>query len=306
MNKNTAAFAVSWLISALAGTVFADNGPQLSETKLPPHPAGSITAAFGPSGMGFPTGKLGILVNYLFSQSDGIRFEDSEINNNVELTKHLGLVKLRYGILPGLDIRSATPLYQTIAENNVNNTEKTFGWLGDTTIVAHKVIANQAQGDSMNIALDLGATLPTASVNDDSSDFAGNRTWGLFAGAGATWFAARHRIDGEVNFATFDEGSHTYRKPDRCRVNVGWGYVFTPYLDLGVESNFEWNGESERHDQKQNDSFSEWFVGPKAALRIPAYKMMIGTAMTFPVYRYYDTPTPADSCRFELKISKLF
>ncbi len=274
--------------------------------KLPPHPVAPVTAVFDASGRAFPAGGMSLSLNYLFSRTDTVRFHGSDINRNTRLTKNLAMAKLRYGIVPGLDIRSETPLYLFFAENSGEDGDKTMHFMGDTTIVVHKVVISQEQGRAFDLALDFGATLPTAEVNDDSYDFLGTGNWGMLAGVGASWFYGRHRFDGEVNFASFKEGKHNYRKPDRCRVNLGWSYIVNPALDFGIESNYEWNGQSERQGKKQYDSFIEWFIGPKAAYRLPQYNAILGSALTFPAYRYYDMLTPADNYRFELKFAKFF
>ncbi len=310
MKKIAAGIGTGCLFLSIVTTVAAEPVPYKKAEgtvieKIPPHPVAPITAVFDASGRSFPAGRMSFSLNYLFSKTDNIRFQGGETSLNKEVTKNQGTIKLRYGIAPGIDIRSETPLY-LITEKDEADDDKTLHFMGDTTIVVHKVVISQTQGAAFDLSFDLGVTLPTAEVSDDSFDFYGTGNWGLLAGVGATWFYGKHRFDGEINFASFKEGKHNYRKPDRCRVNLAWGYIFTPEIDFGIESNYEWNGESERKEKKQGDSFTEWFIGPKFTYRLPQYNVLLGTVLTFPAYRYYDTPSSAEDYRFELKFAKFF
>ncbi len=274
--------------------------------KLPLHPVAPITAVFGATGRGFPSGHISFSFDYLFSQTDKLRFHDYHVGKVKQLTTNLGLAKLRYGIFPGLDIRSETPFYLISTEDFTGN-NKTYHFMGDTTVVVHKVVVSQIRDiGEFDFAVDIGVTLPTAEVSDDSLDFFGTGNWGMLAGMQASWLYGRHRVDSELNFASFMEGKHSYRKPDRVRLNLGWGYVLGPALDLGVESCYEWNGNSERHGKKEYDSFTSWFIGPKLAYRLPQYRMLLGTALTFPAYRHYEKPTMAEDYRIELTFAKFF
>jgi hypothetical protein len=267
-------------------------------------PANPITTRFAPGAQEFPVGQFSASLSYSFEESDGVRFEDHEIGNNVEMKSHISYLKLRYGLLPGLDIRSKTPFYRIDMKTDGN--DKDLYWLGDTTIIAHKALLKPGNGTGLQLAFDFGGTVPTAHVDSNSYDYLGNHAWGLYTGFEATWFAGRHRIDQEVNFSSFSESNHDYRKPDVTEVNTAWAYAMTENFDAGVESNFEWNGESSKDNIDQDDAMFEWFAGPKIAWEKPEDKMLFGAAFLLPVYRYYDAPTPSEAFRVEIKVSKLF
>ena len=261
----------------------------------------------GPGGTGFPVGKFAAALNYKHAETDGIRHHGDELNDNVKLTKNVYVAKFRYGIAPGLDVRSATPMYDIDVDNKVNdNFDKNMGWIGDTTILLHKVVMNQAKGNFMNMAFDIGATFPTANVDSDSNDFIGNDAWGGFVGVGFTYFLGSNRFDQEFNFAAFTEGAHDYTKPNRFRSNTSWAYAFNNYFDIGVESNLEWNDESEKNGVGQNDSKLEWYAGPKMVFKYRPWGINVATLATFPVKRWYEGNSPSDEYIFQVKLAKLF
>lgn len=285
------------LALSVCSQAFADGGT--------PKPFGCVGAAFGPAGTGFPVGKFAAVVNYMFAETDGVRLNDDEINDNVKLTKHVGIIKFRYGIAPGLDVRTATPVYDVDADLPGGQTAH-YGWLGDTTVVLHKVVMNQGKGNPFSLAFDLGVVLPTADGGRDNNNFTGNQAWGAGAGVGLTYFLGANRLDQEFNYYTFSEAEDNYRKPDRFRCYTGWAHALSKSFDIGAESNFEWNGESETFDQSQDDARREWYVGPKMVFKHQKSGTVLGALFTLPVYRDYDSPCPSDGYRFELKLVKVF
>ena len=72
---------------------------------------GATSPAFGPCGLNIPAGTLAMGGNVLFAKSNGIWKNDERLNGNVKATKFNEIFKFRYGIMDGLDIRSATPVY---------------------------------------------------------------------------------------------------------------------------------------------------------------------------------------------------
>ncbi len=254
--------------------------------KTPLVPANPVTTASGPGAHPFPVGQFAAEINYSYAQSDGVRFEDHELDNSLQMTWHIADLKFRFGLFPGLDIRSTTPIY-SIKEKQPAGSHS-LRWLGDTTVIAHMLLATPDDGTGLHLAFDFGGTLPTAQVDNDSYDYLGNHAWGLYAGMEGTWFAGRHRIDQEVNFSSYTEGNHDYTKPDRARVNSSWAYALTETFDWGVEANFEWNGESCKDDIDRDDRMIEWFAGPKLALKAPQQKFLFGAAVLFPLYRAYE------------------
>jgi len=283
------------------------SSPALGEDAVP-RAWGPANVISGPAGMGFPVGKLAAVLNYKYAETDGIRHHGDELNDDVKLTKNVYVAKLRYGIAPGLDIRSATPMYDVDVDykSSVPKDDYTQNWIGDTTLVLHKVVMNQARGNFINMAFDIGATFPTANVDSESNDFIGNDAWGGFAGVGFTYFLGSNRFDQEFNYAFFTEGAHDYTKPNRFRSNTTWAYAFNNYFDIGVESNLEWNNESEKNGVGQNDSKLEWYAGPKMAFKYRPWGVNVATLVTFPVKRWYEGTSPSDEYTVQVKIAKLF
>lgn len=227
-------------------------------------PGGAVSAPFGPGGLGFPVGKLATVLNYRYIEADSFRDKNGKVAGPFKMTKNVGIAKFRYGLAPGLDIRTATPLYDIELDfNDPARSDDHKGWLGDTTVILHKVIMNQDRNAPFSLALDAGLVLPTADGGSDNIDFIGNRAWGAGIGAGLTYFLDSHRLDQEISYYTFSEGKHDYRKPDRFRVNTAYAYAFNGFFEAGAESLFEWNDESEKRDTRQDDAKHEWYVGPR-------------------------------------------
>ncbi|GFO70820.1 hypothetical protein GMLC_43990 [Geomonas limicola] len=277
-----------------------------AEAPAVPLPFGPTISAFGPAGTGFPVGKLGVLLNYQNCETDGTRQGDREVNENVRLSKKVGVVKLRYGITEGLDIRTATPLYDVHKKNLATGKGEHLGWIGDTGIALHKVLMNQAKGAPFDLAVDLGLVVPTTDVSNKSVDFVGNNAWGAGGAIGLTYSAGSHRLDQELHVYTFTEGAHDYRKPTYLRSTTAWGVAVNNYFDIGAESQFDWNASSEKNGLKQNDSKNEWYAGPKVAFKYKPWGFAAGLATMFPFARWYEANTPSEGYRVELKLSKTF
>lgn len=271
-------------------------------------PGGLVSASFGPAGLGLPVGRLVTTLHYKFMETDGVRYHRDELNDNGKLTKHIGIVKLRYGLAPGLDIRSSIQVYDIERRNRKTGETDNLGSVGDATLSLHAVLLDQGRGAPFSLAVDTAAVLPTASVSDKSVDSLGNRAWGAGFGVGFTRFMRSHRFDQEFHYFTFTEGEHDYRNPDRLRCNTAWTWALNKYVDVGVESLFEWNGESERNNQRRDDSKREWYVGPKLSFKHQPTAINAGVLIGYPVYRWYENPkgTPSDGYRFEIKLSKVF
>lgn len=267
---------------------------------------GPVTASFGPAGMGFPVGKFAAVLNYRFIESEGMYLGNDKISDAVELTKNIGIVKFRYGIAPGLDIRTGTPLYNVEIKNLALGTENTKDGVGDTTAILHKVVMDQKKGDALSVAFDLGVTFPTATVNSDSIDFIGSQAWGVLTGVGFSYTKNSHRIDQEFNFAAFTEAEHDYQKPMRFRCNTTYAYALDSTFDMGIESAFEWNDEAKQYGEEMDDAYREWFVGPKVAVKMKKIGLFAGLGVLFPVSYEYDSASPSDDYRIEFKISKVF
>lgn len=277
-----------------------------ADTAPVPKPFGPTISAFGPAGTGFPAGKFAALINYQYSETDGVRKGSSEVNDSVKMSKNVGVVKFRYGIMEGLDVRTATPLYTIDKKNMVTGKQEDLGWIGDTAIALHKVLMSQAKGAPFDLAIDLGLVVPTTDVSSKSVDFVGNGAWGTGGAVGLTYSTGSHRLDQEIHVYTFMEGAHSYRKPMYIRSTSAWGYALNDYLDMGAESQFDWNGRSKKNGISQNDSKNEWYVGPKMAFKYKPAGFAAGLAGMFPMARWYEANTPSEGFRIELKLSKMF
>ena len=297
---------VGWISAMCVSALLLAAPVGAAETGV--RPGGPVAAVFGPAGLGLPVGKLVTSLYYKGMETDGVRYHRDELNDNVKLSKHIGIVKLRYGFAPRLDVRTSIPFYDIERENRKTGKTDNLGSVGDTTLCLHAVLMDQSKGAPFNLAVDTAAILPTASVSDKSVDALGNRAWGAGFGLGLTWFADSHRLDQTFNYFTFTEGEHDYRNPDRFRCNTAWTWALNKYVDVGLESLIEWNGESELGNRRQDDSKREWYVGPKLSFKHQPTAINAGVLITYPVYRWYENPkgTPSDGYRFEIKLSKVF
>ena len=271
-----------------------------------PRPAGPVIAAFGPAGTGIPAGKFAVVLNYQYIETDGIRSGSHEVSNAVKMYKNVGIAKFRYGIVEGLDIRTATPFYTIDKKTTATGKEENLGWIGDSAIALHKVLMNQAKGAPFDLAVDLGLIVPTTDVSSKSVDFIGNGAWGGGGAVGLTYSIGSHRLDQELHLYTFTEGAHNYRKPSYFRSTTAWGYAANNYFDIGAESQFDWNDHSEMNGKSQNDTKNEWYAGPKVAFKYAPAGFSAGLAAMFPVARWYEANTPSDGFRLELKLNKTF
>ncbi|WFS61796.1 hypothetical protein LF599_14105 [Pseudodesulfovibrio thermohalotolerans] len=279
--------------------------PAQAEEKVPVA-WGGLGSTFGPCGMGFPSGALAVGGNVFFGKSNGIWKSDRRLNGKAKATKFNEIFKTRYGIMKGLDIRTATPIYNVHIEKPDAPNRETYG-IGDTGVLLHKTLLTQKEGDPLSLALDFGGVVPTASVGSHSSDSAGTDTWGFIGGIGATWFYGANRFDSEVNYATFAEGAHDYEKGDRVRWNLSYAFALSDRWDIGAESHWEMNDESRSLGRGNNDASVEWYTGPKVVYKYTPWKLTAGLMGTVPVHRWYEgNKVGSDDFRVEFKLMKLF
>ena len=74
-------------------------------------PGSPVNAVSGSAGLPFPKGVLSTTINYRYAETGGLYLGNDKQNNNVERTKNIGVLKFRYGILPGFDVRTCTSFY---------------------------------------------------------------------------------------------------------------------------------------------------------------------------------------------------
>ncbi len=298
---------MNWMrIRLLAGLMVLCLGTAAYAGDSTPTAWGPVSATFGPCGLSMPAGKLAVGGNLVYGNSNGLWRHDRRLNGNTKATKLNEVFKTRYGIWDGLDIRTATPIYNVHLEKTNTDNRDIYG-IGDSTVLLHQRLFNQRAGDPLSVALDFGAVLPTGSVSQHSSDLAGNSSWGAVVGLGGTYFLGANRFDSEVNYAMFTEGAHDYERGDRFRWNLGYAYALTDSWSIGVESTFETYAESRKHGEGQSDASLEWYAGPKVAYKIKPWKTSVGVILKAPVKRWYEgTKAASDDYRVELKLMKTF
>lgn len=271
-----------------------------------PRPWTPLTANFGPGGTGLPVGLFTVTDNILGSDGAGTRKYGKLVNSTVDTERFLNVIKLRYGIADGLDIRTATPVYNIHIDQHKTSDRTNYG-VGDSTVQLRKVLLNQDKGDPLFLAFDLGVILPTASVGPHSVNPIGNAAWGGVVGLGASYFLGSSRFDAEVNYAGFTEGAKDYEKGGRIRANIGYAYALSHQWDIGVEGAYEANAQSRLKDVKQRDMSSEFYAGPKVVYKYKPWDLHVGADVLLPVYRWYQSnKSGSDDFKAELKITKGF
>ncbi|MDD3311763.1 transporter [Pseudodesulfovibrio sp.] len=298
---------MNWLrMGAVTGLLLALLlGPAHAE-EAAPTAWGPVGASFGPCGLSIPAGVFAVGGNVSYAKSNGIWESDSRVNGNTKTTKLNEVFKTRYGIIDGLDIRTATPIYNVRMQNTTTSNREVYG-VGDTAVLLHKRLFDQKAGDWFSVGVDFGGIVPTGTVGPHSSNSAGNDAWGVMAGVGATYFLGANRFDTEVNAATFTEGARDYQKGDRYRWNLGYAYALNEYWDLGVESSWEMSDESKYLHNGQRDAYVEWYAGPKVAYKYKPWKLNMGLVAKAPVHRWYESnKVGSDDFRLEFKLIKAF
>lgn len=267
---------------------------------------GGVGSTFGPCGLGFPTGALAVGGNVYFGKSNGVRESARRVNGNVKTTKLNEIFKLRYGIMDGLDVRTATPIYNVHLDRQDTANRDTYG-VGDSTVLLHKTFLTQKSGDPFSLALDFGGIVPTGSVTEHSSNAAGNSAWGAVVGVGATYFLGANRFDSEVNYATFTEGARDYEHGDRVRWNLGYAYALSDRWDIGAESSWTMQEEARYKNEGMKDAYVEWYMGPKVSYKYTPWKLYAGLLADAPVHRWYESnKAGSDDFRLQLKLIKVF
>ncbi|MEZ7196309.1 transporter [Pseudodesulfovibrio karagichevae] len=267
---------------------------------------GGVGSTFGPCGLGVPAGLLAVGGNVVFAKSNGVWESDSRVNGKVKTTKLNEIFKTRYGLMKGLDIRTATPIYNVHMDKTNAANRDVYG-IGDTCVLLHKTLLSQKAGAPLSVGMDFGGIVPTASVSEHSSDFVGNDAWGVMGGLGGTYFLGANRFDSEVNYATFTEGAHDYRKGNRLRWNLGYAYALSDLWDLGAESSWEMSDESAIEGVGQRDAYVEWYAGPKVVFKYKPWNLNAGLVAKVPVHRWYESnKVGSDDFRLECKIIKAF
>ena len=169
------------------------------EAKQPVPRVGQVVIeSMGPASGTIPKGKLATIVNYIHADKhtwykNGSRHTAKyPFNKGTQRNLHDRFVlKMRYGLGDGYDVRFATPIvmnnfraHSTLTPNSVSSKNG----IGDTTFVLHKQFLSQREGSPVDMAWDLGVWTPTGGTSDDG---VGTGAWGAMAGLGVG-----HAFDG--------------------------------------------------------------------------------------------------------------
>lgn len=162
------------------------------EAKQPVPRVGQVVIeSMGPASGTIPKGKLATIVNYIHADKHTWYKKGSRhtakypFNKGTQRNLHDRFVlKMRYGLGDGYDVRFATPIvmnnfraHSTLTPNSVSSKSG----IGDTTFVLHKQFLSQREGSPVDVAWDLGVWTPTGSTSDDG---VGTGAWGAMAGLG--------------------------------------------------------------------------------------------------------------------------
>lgn len=158
------------------------------EAKQPVPRVGQVVIeSMGPASGTIPKGKLATIVNYIHADKhtwykNGSRHTAKyPFNKGTQRNLHDRFVlKMRYGLGDGYDVRFATPIvmnnfraHSTLTPNSVSSKNG----IGDTTFVLHKQFLSQREGSPVDMAWDLGVWTPTGGTSDDGVGTALGARW---------------------------------------------------------------------------------------------------------------------------------
>lgn len=214
------------------------------EAKQPVPRVGQVVIeSMGPASGTIPKGKLATIVNYIHADKHTWYKKGSRhtakypFNKGTQRNLHDRFVlKMRYGLGDGYDVRFATPIvmnnfraHSTLTPNSVGSKNG----IGDTTFVLHKQFLSQREGSPVDVAWDLGVWTPTGSTSDDG---VGTGAWGAMAGLGVghAFDGGRQFVEGEIMYLYRGVG-HTSRVDvsDVFRLNGRYVYCALPKLGHG-------------------------------------------------------------------------
>lgn len=287
-----------------------------------------VIESMGPASGTMPKGKLATIVNYIHADKhtwyrNGSRHAAKyPSNKGTQRNLHDRFVlKMRYGLGDGYDVRFATPFvmnnfraHSTLTPNGVSSKNG----VGDTTFVLHKQFLSQRGGAPVDMAWDLGVWTPTGSTSDDG---VGTGAWGAMAGLGVgrAFDGGRQFLEGEVMYLYRGVG-HTSRVDvsDVFRLNGRYVYALSRRWDAGIETQFEYNTDSRRSGRSNHDASTTWFAGPSVTFKMPEYGASLGVSTQFSLYQDYnavariqnvDYPTAAslgERWKLEAKLAIVF
>lgn len=300
------------------------------QTPAVPQVGQAVIDRFGAGGGTFPKNGFVSIINYIYAEKDGWYTNGSrhsaaspKSSGKQRVTQNMAVVKFRYGLGNGYDVRSATPVGYMNFKNSTTlapaNSKKGFG---DTCIALHKQFMSQAEGAPLSLAFDIGPWIPTGST--DVSGL-GTGAWGALGGLGATWTfdGGRQLVEAEAQYLWRSKGGNksagTYQDvSDLVRVHGRYAYALSDYWDIGIETQFEHVMEGRQDGHGLNDANTTWFAGPAVVFKIPDWQTSLGLTAQFSLYQNYDGavriadreyPTGGslgEKWRLEVKFAKMF
>lgn len=295
MKKLLPFFTIIFLLSA--SNIFAGNDSY--------RPGGTYSAACATGGTTIKAGTFSVADSFVVGESNGRRHYGYHYDDSQDTKSYNNLLKLRYGIIDGLDVRTITPFYSARTDKATGSDRTNYG-VGDTGVLFDIRMLNQDKGDPIYLAFHLGGYVPTGSVGEHSINAMGDAAWGEIASIGATYFFGHNRLDMDIRYDMWEEGAKNWERGDRFRLGQHYAYALSENWDIGIESLFEHDQETKSHGVGQNDSCTEWYVGPKIAYKIKEYNMSVGFVPMFPVYRWYESPKSSNDIKMQLTVKKSF
>lgn len=318
MKYSAAAFLAATI---LAGAVHAET------PKLMPGPA--VISAITPAGGLFPEGTFAAFINYSHADKDTWYRSGSSYSAHYpfgsgtqENNQDVAVLKLRYGLGNGWDIRTATPFVHNDFDNGstLSPAPKKTG-IADTMLVLRRQWMNENEGYPFNLGAGIGIQIPTGSTDIDR---VGTGAWGIWAEAGITktFGEGRHIFDADIGYLyRFHGGSSKYgtsgKQSDLLRTNARYAFAINSWIDIGVEAQYEKIFSSKTSGHSNHNSSDVVMAGPAINLKIPTWKTVIGFTAQFPLYADFEArwakdpsyPTAAslgEKIRLEIKLTKRF
>jgi hypothetical protein len=262
-----------------------------------------LSANFGPAGTGIKPGLFTVTDNFMFGESSDVRKYGHHLNDSVETERTLNVIKFRYGIMDGLDIRTATPIYN-IHLDRANGSDQTNYGYGDTTVQLRKILLNQDKGDPLYLALDMGVVLPTGSV--------GRYTVNAIAAVPGGWWPALEpptswiqSVRHGVQYASFPEGVQEFSEMRPHRWNSAYTMPSTCSGTMGAEALYERTPRPNSAHRPEGHEFGTLRSAP-SRLQYPALGPEHGRGRPYARLRLYQNNTSGSDATPEFKITKAF
>lgn len=282
-----------------------------SEAEKPKNlvPGPMISPQAYPGGTSIPKGTFAIIDHVTLSHGkdyNGTSRRTGARSGPKSNDLFVNVVKFRYGIADGLDIRTSTPFLNNEVKMHGDGGKDWKGGIADTTVILRYQLKPRTDDSPYCFAVDLGVILPTGHTGDKSKYLATN-AFGMSLGGGASWIDNNQRLDFDGAYTAYTEGKHDIKPGNYWLFHGHYAYALSRYFDVGAETWFRVEEASEVNGSSQKDSYTEWYAGPKVQLKVPEWQnLTLGAAVLFPVYRYYESTKLSTDARFEFRASVSF